>query len=238
MRMWLSDLNNCHCLSNIERVLDLTYSLWARYYYFPYCTERNIQPLKQNHQILSSKAGIFNLLTTIYERPDSLPHEVLKRCDQENILKFCEHESSSDDFRGAMINVMIHGCQCQLQGAMINVRQCCWRRQSNGNPLNIQTWPSKEQINYPAQRCAVDIHDFRKPNLVNGKIGLLCSEQYIPFSLWTLCSNWLEFYIPGLLKCQQVCKSLCVSPQTTGNKILNLPNGKEAQTINKPCQSC
>ena len=179
MRMWLSDLNNCHCLSNIEHVLDLTYSLWARYYYFSYRTERNIQPLKQNHQILSSKAGIFNLLTTIYGRLDSLPHEVLKRCDQENILKFCEHESSSDDFRGAMIIV----------------RRCCWRRQSNGNPLNIQAWPSKEQINHPAQRCAVDIHNFRKPNLVNGKIGLLCSEHYIPFSLWTFCSNWLEFYI-------------------------------------------
>lgn len=83
---------------------------------FSYCTDRNIQLLKQNHQIVSSKAGIFNPLTTIYGRLDSLSHEVLKLCDQENILKFCEHESSSDDFRGAMINVMIHGCQCQLQG--------------------------------------------------------------------------------------------------------------------------
>ena len=114
--MWLSDFNNCHSLSNIEHVLDLTYSLWAMYYYFSYCTDRNIQPLKQNHQIVSSKAGIFNPLTTIHGRLDSLSHEVLKLCDQENILKFCEHESSSDDFRGAMINVMIHGCQCQLQG--------------------------------------------------------------------------------------------------------------------------
>ena len=111
-----SDFNNCQCLSNIEHVLDLTYSLWARYYNFSYHTERNIQPLKQNHQILSSKGGIFNPLTTIYGRLDSLSHEVLKLCDQENILKFCEHESSSNDFRGAMINVMIHGCQCQLQG--------------------------------------------------------------------------------------------------------------------------
>lgn len=107
MRMWLSDFNNCHSLSNIEHVLDLTYSLWARYYYFSYCTDRNIQPLKQNHQIVSSKAGIFNPLTTIHGRLDSLSHEVLKLCDQEKFLKFCEHESSSDDFRGAMINVSV-----------------------------------------------------------------------------------------------------------------------------------
>lgn len=112
-----SDFNNCQCLSNIEHVLDLTYSLWARYYNFflPYWKEI-LWPLKQNHQILSSKGGIFNPLTTIYGRLDSLSHEVLKLCDQENILKFCEHESSSNDPGGAMINVMIHGCQCQLQG--------------------------------------------------------------------------------------------------------------------------
>lgn len=62
--------------------------------------------------------------------------------------------------------------------------------------VNIQAWPSKEQINYLVQRCAVDIHDFRKPDLFNGKIGLLCSEHYIPFSLWTCCSNWLWILHP------------------------------------------
>ena len=104
-------------------------------------------------------------------------------------------------------------------------------RQGRGDLLIIQAWPSKEQINYLLQRCAVDTHDFRKPNTVNGKIGLLCSEHYIPFSLWTLCSNWLQILHPQAYLSISRDAKVCVSPQTTGNKFSIFPMEKKHRPL-------
>ena len=77
----------------------------------------------------------------------------------------------------------------------------------------------------------VDTHDFRKPNTVNGKIGLLCSEHYIPFSLWTLCSNWLQILHPQAYLSISRDAKVCVSPQTTGNKFSIFPMEKKHRPL-------
>lgn len=83
--------------------------------------------------------------------------------------------------------------------------------------------------------------EFRKLDTANGEIGTIAALNIdFIFLLLKVSGGYkmLNSTSMDLFKYQFVCKSLCMSYQTTESNRLHFPDSKEAEAINKPCQSC
>lgn len=143
---------------------------------------------------------------------DHLSYKVIKLHGQESGLNDYKQDLSSCDSRDALIEGQ------------------SWWHLSTVSSSSLRPGPPRCRTEH-----TVDVSDFQSQRiLMEEQDHCWANTDSFLAENPNLLSNSPPF---ELFKCQQTCKNLCVAHGTARYKMLSLSHSKQAQTINKPCQS-